>query len=121
MHCEEDCRRAVVVISAREAPTDCAALTIDRRAWQVSRGFGPVAGRRPFRNFGCAFGSICSAMGAQSAARNLARATDTTEPNRSGEMRDATPRIDDLRGRRLGDEVNTAGRVPPFSLGCGRG
>jgi competence protein ComEC len=29
----EDCARAVVVISSRQAPADCAAILIDRRAW----------------------------------------------------------------------------------------
>jgi competence protein ComEC len=31
---EEDCRRAAVVVSAIDAPDDCAALIIDRRAWR---------------------------------------------------------------------------------------
>ena len=92
---EEDCRRAVVVISAREAPTDCAALTIDRRAWQVS---GALALWRVGDRFeiSAARSAAYARPWAHNPQRNLARATDTTEPNRSGEMRDATPRIDDL-------------------------
>jgi competence protein ComEC len=31
---EEDCRRAAVVVSARTAPPDCAALVVDRAVWQ---------------------------------------------------------------------------------------
>src|SRR6266849_9175199 len=33
---EEDCRRALLVISAREAPPDCGAVTIDRRCWRTA-------------------------------------------------------------------------------------
>jgi competence protein ComEC len=36
----EDCARAAVVVSPREAPGDCAATLIDRRAW---RTYGAVA------------------------------------------------------------------------------
>src|SRR5262249_12515823 len=36
----EDCRRAAVVVSAREAPPGCAALVIDRNAW---RAYGAIA------------------------------------------------------------------------------
>src|SRR5215467_1770790 len=31
---EEDCRRAVLVVSARAAPSGCAALMIDRDVWR---------------------------------------------------------------------------------------
>ncbi|HEY7663289.1 MAG TPA: ComEC/Rec2 family competence protein [Xanthobacteraceae bacterium] len=40
---EEDCRRAVLVASANEAPPDCAALVIDRHVWRRS---GAMALRR---------------------------------------------------------------------------
>jgi competence protein ComEC len=40
---EEDCRRAAVVVSARDAPAACAALVIDRQVWRRS---GAVALRR---------------------------------------------------------------------------
>ncbi|MBI3705191.1 MAG: ComEC/Rec2 family competence protein, partial [Rhizobiales bacterium] len=36
----EDCTRAAVVLSAREAPRDCSALLLDRKAW---RGNGAMA------------------------------------------------------------------------------
>jgi competence protein ComEC len=32
----EDCARAAVVVSPREAPGDCAAMLIDRRAWRAN-------------------------------------------------------------------------------------
>jgi len=37
---EEDCARAVVVVSPREAPRDCTALLVDRKVW---RGNGAMA------------------------------------------------------------------------------
>jgi competence protein ComEC len=40
---EEDCRRATLVVSAREAPPDCAARAVDRKAWQRN---GALALRR---------------------------------------------------------------------------
>jgi len=40
---EEDCRRAALVISGREAPTDCGTLVIDRR---TARASGSLALRR---------------------------------------------------------------------------
>src|SRR5262249_1938877 len=40
---EEDCRRAVLVVSARDAPPGCAALVVDRQVWQRS---GAMALRR---------------------------------------------------------------------------
>jgi competence protein ComEC len=45
---EEDCRRAAVVLSTRNAPPGCAALVIDRKVWQRS---GAVALRRAGRGF----------------------------------------------------------------------
>ena len=36
----EDCMRATVVLSAREAPGDCAATLIDRRAWRQEGAIG---------------------------------------------------------------------------------
>jgi len=40
---EEDCRRAVLVVSTRDAPPGCAALVIDRKVWRRS---GAMALRR---------------------------------------------------------------------------
>jgi competence protein ComEC len=45
---EEDCRRAVVVVSSRDAPPGCAALVIDRNVW---RGSGAMALRRRGNDF----------------------------------------------------------------------
>src|SRR5262249_11171338 len=39
----EDCRRAVLVVSARDAPPGCAALVVDRQVWRRS---GAMAMRR---------------------------------------------------------------------------
>jgi competence protein ComEC len=36
----EDCTRAAVVVSAREAPGDCAAMLIDRKAWRENGAIG---------------------------------------------------------------------------------
>ena len=44
----EDCRRAAVVLSAREAPLDCGALLIDRKVWKRT---GAVALRRTGEGF----------------------------------------------------------------------
>ena len=33
---EEYCHRAVVVVSAREAPGACTALLVDRKAWRAN-------------------------------------------------------------------------------------
>ncbi len=45
---EEDCRRAVLVVSARDAPPGCAALVIDRDVWRRS---GAMALRRRGEQF----------------------------------------------------------------------
>ena len=45
---EEDCRRAVLVLSPREAPPDCAATVVDRKAW---RAHGAIALRRVGHGF----------------------------------------------------------------------
>src|SRR5208337_3719343 len=91
---EEDCRRAVLVISAREAPPDCDALAIDRRLTQVS---GSMALRRVEKSF-----EVTSARPrgydrpwAHNVARNPASGS---QPSGSANPppRDATPRIDDL-------------------------
>jgi competence protein ComEC len=91
---EEDCRRAILVISAREAPADCDALAIDRRLTQVS---GSMALRRVEKSF-----EVTSARPrgydrpwAHNVARNPASGS---QPSGSANPppRDATPRIDDL-------------------------
>jgi competence protein ComEC len=45
---EEDCRRAAVVLSARDAPAGCAALVVDRQVWRRS---GAIALRRVGEGF----------------------------------------------------------------------
>ncbi len=51
---EEDCRRAALIVTAREAPPDCAARVIDRTVWQrtgslalyrAGKGFDTLAAR----------------------------------------------------------------------------
>ena len=87
----EDCTRAAVVVSAREAPGDCAALLLDRKAW---RGNGAMALRWTGDRF------------EQSAARRPGYerpwARSPREPAEAAQAptrpasRDATPRTDDL-------------------------
>ena len=45
----EDCARAAVVVSAREAPGACTALLIDRKAWRANGAHGVALDRRSFR------------------------------------------------------------------------
>ncbi len=88
---EEDCRRAAVVVTAREAPPDCAALTIDRR---VSRANGAVALRRDGAHWQI---TPARPVGQD---RPWARALPTVEEAASAirrpAPRDATPRPEDL-------------------------
>ncbi|MGB7257657.1 MAG: ComEC/Rec2 family competence protein, partial [Pseudolabrys sp.] len=86
----EDCARAVVVISPREAPSSCAALLIDRNVWRANGAMAlrwtgehfeqtaarPAGYERPW-----AQGPRVPAEAAQ---------TTPTKP------RDATPKADDL-------------------------
>jgi competence protein ComEC len=94
---EEDCRRAILVISAREAPSDCGALTIDRR---VGRASGAMALRHVAGRFeiSATRPSGYDRPWAHNRARNLSNLADGSEPNRSGnpQARDATPSTDDL-------------------------
>jgi competence protein ComEC len=88
----EDCRRAAVVLSARDAPPGCGALLIDRQVW---RRTGAVALRR----VGEGFELTASRPPGYDRPWAPARA-DATEPSRPGvartQPRDATPNIDDL-------------------------
>jgi len=90
---EEDCRRAVLVVSARDAPPGCAALVIDRKVWRRS---GAMALRRRGEQF------EITATRPPGYDRPWARAVagqeeapvaGRTTPSRP---RDATPRADDL-------------------------
>jgi competence protein ComEC len=92
---QEDCRRAVLVVSARDAPADCAALVVDRQVWRragatalrrVDKGFEMAAARpagyeRPWAR----------ALGQSGEASGEARSA-ATRPR----ARDATPNPDDL-------------------------
>jgi len=88
---EEDCRRAAVVISAREAPGDCAALLIDRKAWRSN-------GAASLRWLGDRFES--RAARPSTYVRPWARSPQIVAEDRGSAARpaarDATPRTDDL-------------------------
>jgi competence protein ComEC len=87
----EDCTRAAVVVSARAAPGDCAALLLDRKAW---RGNGAMALRWTGDRF------------EQSAARppgyqrpwapGHREPADAAQAPARPASRDATPRTEDL-------------------------
>jgi competence protein ComEC len=90
---EEDCRRAALVVSASDAPPGCAAAVVDRATW---RRYGAMALRRVGDRF-----EITSARPAGH-ERPWTRATppagEAPEAGRSptAQVRDATPRPDDL-------------------------
>lgn len=90
---EEDCRRAAIVVSAREAPPGCAALVIDRKVWRpsgaialyrIGADFVMEAARPPGSDRPWARGPAVSDVAA--AVRPAARPAP----------RDATPRAGDL-------------------------
>jgi competence protein ComEC len=89
---EEDCRRAVLVVSNRDAPPGCAALVIDRGVWRRS---GAIALRRRGEEF-----EITAARPPgydRPWVRALAPDGDGLPPSRAApQPRDATPRADDL-------------------------
>jgi competence protein ComEC len=90
---EEDCRRAILVISARQAPPDCGALTIDQRVWRAS---GAMALRRIEGRFEIA---ATRPRGYDRPwARDASHLAEGSEPNRSPnpQPRDATPNAQDL-------------------------
>jgi competence protein ComEC len=90
---EEDCRRAALVVSARDAPPGCAALLIDRNVWRRS---GAIALRRHGEQF------EITATRPPGYDRPWARAVAGQEgapvPGRTTppRPRDATPRADEL-------------------------
>jgi competence protein ComEC len=95
---EEDCRRALLVISAREAPPGCGALTIDRRVWRASgaRSSGAMTLRRVEGRF-----EITATRPSgydRPWARDRSHLADGSAPNRSTppQPRDATPNAEDL-------------------------
>src|SRR5262249_44275636 len=91
---EEDCRRASVVISARDAPPDCAALVIDRK---VSRASGAIELRQAGTGFAMTAAPPPGPDGPW--MRGAPPQGDTTHaaPTAARQPpRDATPRTDDL-------------------------
>jgi competence protein ComEC len=92
---EEDCRRAVLVVSGRDAPPGCATLVIDRQVWRRS---GAMALQR--RGDGFEITPARPPGYDRPWARAATQASDAPEPRRtpsaSAPARDATPRDEDL-------------------------
>jgi len=88
---EEDCGRAAVVLSPRQAPGDCAAELIDRRALRANGAVG-------LRWTGDGFERTAARpQGYERPWAPPARASaDTNAPAAPQVPRDATPRMDDL-------------------------
>jgi competence protein ComEC len=91
---EEDCRRAAVVITRRQAPPGCAAMVVDRNVWRqtgalalhrAADGFAITAARPP------GYDRPWSRAAASDSA--IANASPSVRPP----SRDATPRDEDLR------------------------
>src|SRR5262249_38112328 len=99
---EEDCRRAVLVVSARDAPPGCTALVVDRQVWRRS---GAMALRRLGERFEI---TTTRPLGYDHPWRRpVAPESDAPVPPRAmpPQPRDATPREDDL-------EAGDCGRCP---------
>ena len=90
---EEDCRRAVLVVSVRDAPPGCAAVVIDRNVWRRS---GAMALRRRGEEFEIT--ATRSPGYDRPWARAVAGQEQATVPGGTmpARSRDATPRTDDL-------------------------
>jgi hypothetical protein len=87
---EEDCARAVIVVSLRAAPGDCAALLIDRNVWRAN---GAIALRRSGARFEL---SAARPGGDERPWSNMPRPADAEQMSVRPVPRDATPRADDL-------------------------
>ena len=83
----EDCTRAAVVVSAREAPVACAATLIDRNVWRAN---GAVALRWSGDHFEETFARAARHQ------RPWALTTPEETPSASPSARDATPKQEDL-------------------------
>jgi competence protein ComEC len=83
----EDCARAAVVVSRRDAPIDCAATLIDRKAW---RAHGSTALRWTGDHFEETFARP------HGIDRPWARAVSAPAEMPSTSPRDATPKQEDL-------------------------
>jgi competence protein ComEC len=86
---EEDCERAALVVTSREAPPGCKALTIDRRA---TRDNGAVTLRRSGEGFEI---NAARPAGQDRPWAHRATPAEPIAPARS-QPRDATPRTEDL-------------------------
>jgi competence protein ComEC len=84
----EDCMRAAVVVSARQAPGDCAAALIDRRAWGAH---GATALRWTEQGFEETYAQPPGYD--RPWARAVPASSDTIQP--SAQPPDATPRQED--------------------------
>jgi competence protein ComEC len=89
---EEDCRRAILVLTTREAPPRCAAAVIDRR---VSRGMGAVALKRTSDGWEIAAARPSGQDRPWARAKPGAAEIASRAAPRSS-ARDATPRPEDL-------------------------
>jgi ComEC/Rec2-related protein len=96
----EDCQRAAVVVTSRDMPAECKALTIDR---QVSRNSGAMALRRN----GDGFEIAAARPAGQDRPWALASALpdDTAAVATRPQPRDATPRPEDFGSRGLSRSV----------------
>ncbi|MGB6542507.1 MAG: hypothetical protein WBF03_16745 [Xanthobacteraceae bacterium] len=98
---EEDCRRALLILTTRDAPPDCAASVIGRKVW---RERGALTLRRAGAGFVIeaarteGFDRPWSPQRARTAATPASpdAATDVPSASRSP-PRDATPRSEDLQ------------------------
>jgi competence protein ComEC len=92
---EEDCRRAAIVISTREAAPECAALTVGRRAAQAS---GALALRRVGSHFeiSAARPAGYDRPWARNRTTGAGHSMGESQANRPREGLDAMPRVDDL-------------------------
>jgi competence protein ComEC len=88
---DEDCARAAVIVSSREAPSGCAALGIDRK---VSRASGAISVRRHGDGFEVTAGRPAGQD--RPWTRRTAQPDETARPVTRQQPRDATPRSEDL-------------------------
>jgi competence protein ComEC len=87
----EDCTRAAVVMSAREAPGVCAALLIDRKIWRTN-------GAMALRWTGASFEQTAARPpGYERPWTHMPQIpADATQTSANPAARDATPKADDL-------------------------
>lgn len=87
----EDCARAAVVVSAREAPSDCSAVLLDRKAWRANGAMAPRWTGERFEQ------SAARPPGTERPwARGIVEpAAITATPTRPA-TRNATPRAEDM-------------------------